>query len=336
MKFDAILGNAPLVDVPAIARTAETFGFDGIWSQETEHDPFLPLALVNEHTKRLVSGTSIAVAFSRSPMNLAYTAWDLSAQSQGRFILGLGTQVQAHIERRFGMEWPASPVGRLGEMIDAIRSIWDCWQTGQRLNFRGEHYRLGLMTPFFTPPPLGHAAPPIFISGVNKGMARLAGQKADGFFVHPYHTSRSLNEITLPAIKSGLRERDTAKPQFEVSVTAFAACSAAEVGAVRKQIAFYASTPSYDSILRLAGLEQVATELSQLARRGKWDEMPSFISDELLEKVCVIADDAPSLAVKLVKKYDGIADRLAIYRPLLANDEPVFWGSLISTFRALQ
>src|SRR5512135_3890635 len=153
MKIDAGLPNVPLKDVPAIARAAEAIGFDALWTTETQHDPFLPCALIAEQTRTLKLGTAIAVSFARSPANLAYTAWDLAAQSDGRFMLGLGTQVKAHIERRFGQPWPASVTGKLREQIEVIRAFWDCWQNGTRLNYRGEYYKITLMSPFFTPPP---------------------------------------------------------------------------------------------------------------------------------------------------------------------------------------
>src|SRR5512142_1380462 len=193
MKIDAGLPNVPLKDVPAIARAAEQIGFDALWTSETQHDPFLPCALIGEHTQRLNIGTAIAVSFARSPATLAYTAWDLAAQSDGRFMLGLGTQVKAHIERRFGQTWPESVTGKLREQIQVIRAFWDCWQNGTKLNYRGEYYKVTLMSPFFHAGPLlltPNPYPPIFIAGVNTGLAKLAGELCDGFHVHPFHSVR--------------------------------------------------------------------------------------------------------------------------------------------------
>ncbi|MBP1702559.1 MAG: luciferase family protein, partial [Chloroflexi bacterium] len=167
MYLDASLPPGPLAQVPGIARAAESLGFDALWSTETLHDPFLPGALVAEHTQRLQFGTAVAIAFARSPATLAYTAWDLAQISNGRFILGLGTQVKAHIERRFGMPWPESVVGKLHEQIQAVRAFWHTWQTGEPLNFRGEYYKLTLMSPFFNPGPISHPDIPIYIAGVN-------------------------------------------------------------------------------------------------------------------------------------------------------------------------
>ena len=189
MKFDTSIGfGADLKDVPTIARAAESIGFDALWSSETQHDPFLPLALIAEHTQRIHFGTAVAIAFARSPVTVAHAAWDLAGQSGGRFILGLGTQVKPHIERRFGMAWPGKPVAQLREFVLAMRAAWQAWQTGARPNFRGEHYKLTLMTPFFNPGPIEHPNVPIFIAGTNPFLCRLAGELADGLHVHPFHS----------------------------------------------------------------------------------------------------------------------------------------------------
>ena len=174
MKFDASHPSVSLKEIPAIAKAAEEIGFDALWTQETQRDPFLPCTLIAEHTSKLNFGTAIAVSFVRSPTTMAYTAWDLAAQSNGRFILGLGTQVKAHIERRFGMPWPESVTGKLREQIQAIRALWDTWQNGTKLNFRGKYYKLTLMSPFFNPGKIEHPHIPIYIAGVNTGLAKLS------------------------------------------------------------------------------------------------------------------------------------------------------------------
>jgi probable F420-dependent oxidoreductase len=263
MKLDATLPPSPLKDIPVIARSAEEVGFDTIWTQETKHDPLLPCALIAEHTTRLQFGTAIAVSFARSPATLAYTAWDLAAQSGGRFILGLGTQVKAHIERRFGQPWPASPVKKLREQIEAIRAFWDCWQNGTRLNYRGEYYRLTLMSPFFHPGPIEHPNIPIYIAGVNRGLAKLAGELCQGFHAHPFHSPRYLREVILPAIREGGRT-------VSISVTAFVATTPEEMNFARAQIAFYASTPSYRPVMSLHGWGEVAEKLSTHAASSVW------------------------------------------------------------------
>src|SRR5687768_7283790 len=212
MKLDAALPPVHLKDVPAIAKAAEKIGFDALWTQETQHDPFLPCPLIAEHTAHLQIGTAVAISFARSPANLAYTAWDLAAQSNGRFILGLGTQVKAHIERRFGQPWPESPVKKLREQIQVIRAFWDCWQNGTKLNYRGEYYKITLMSPFFNPGLLPNPLPqgegtlgriPVYIAGVNTGLAKLAGELCEGFHVHPFHSVRYLREVIIPAIEEG-------------------------------------------------------------------------------------------------------------------------------------
>ena len=199
MRFDASLPSSALQQVPELAQAVERIGFDGLWTAETQHDPFLPLALAAEHTRRVQLGTAVAIGFARSPATLAYTAWDLAEASQGRFILGLGTQVRAHIERRFGMAWPASPVAKLRELVGAVRAFWSAWQHGERLQFRGEYYKLSLMTPFFNPGPISHPQIPIYLSGVNPGLARLAGEIADGYHAHPLHSARHLREVLAEA-----------------------------------------------------------------------------------------------------------------------------------------
>src|SRR5215212_3763003 len=257
MKFDAALPPTGLKNVPAIAKAAEGIGFDALWTQETQHDPFLPCALIAEHTTRLRSGTAIAVSFARSPANIAYTAWDLAAQSGGRFILGLGTQVKAHIERRFGQPWPESVTGKLREQIEVIRALWDCWQTGTKLNYRGEYYKITLMSPFFQPPPLpispsmerGQSWIPIYIAGVNTGLAKLAGELCEGFHAHPFHSIRYLREIMLPAIAEGAKKTNRKTADVAVSVTAFVATNSAEINFARAQVSFYASTPSYRAVM---------------------------------------------------------------------------------------
>ena len=330
MKFDtAIRFNADLKDVPGLARACETRGFDALWTSETQRDPFLPLALIAEHTQRIHFGTAVAIAFARSPMALAYTAWDLAKQSGGRFILGLGTQVKAHVERRFGMAW-GPPVARLREFVLALRAAWDCWQNGTRLNFRGEHYKMTLMSPFFNPGPIDPlcAAIPIFIAGVGAPLCRLAGEVADGFLVHPYHTPKYLAEVIRPAIEEGARKAGRSISDVVVSGTAFVALDKAEREMARMQIAFYASTPSYRPVLDLHGWGAVGEQLSALAARGVWDEMPGLISDEMLETFAVIAtwDD---VADRVRARYDGLLDRIGFYRPFEPGVDEERWQQVV-------
>jgi alkanesulfonate monooxygenase SsuD/methylene tetrahydromethanopterin reductase-like flavin-dependent oxidoreductase (luciferase family) len=373
LKFDASLSPVGLKDVPAIARAAEEIGFDALWTQETQHDPFLPCALIAEHTARLHSGTAVAVSFARSPANIAYTAWDLAAQSGGRFILGLGTQVKAHIERRFGQPWPASPVKKLREQIEVTRAFWDCWQNGTKLNYRGEYYKVTLMSPFFQPAPLpflsrapekhrdspgtvpryagyqgrcsGRSASeveaglreknqsliPIYIAGVNTGLAKLAGELCDGFHAHPFHSVRYLREVILPAIEEGIKKEKRRREDISVAISTFVATTPEEMNAVRAQVAFYASTPSYRPVMDLHGWTGVAEKLSAHASRGAWAAMPMLITDEMLNEFCLVTEES-KLAEELNKRYQGVADRLAIYTPFVPGEKDEWWKKLVKEF----
>jgi probable F420-dependent oxidoreductase len=343
MKLDAALPPVGLRAVPAIAKAAEEIGFDALWTQETQHDPFLPCALIAEHTTHLRAGTAIAVSFARSPANLAYTAWDLAAQSDGRFILGLGTQVKAHIERRFGQPWPESPVKKLREQIEVIRALWDCWQNGTKLNYRGEYYKITLMSPFFQPPPLpvgalfgddegrGEGEIPIYIAGVNTGLATLAGELCNGFHAHPFHSLKYLNEVILPAIEAGAAKEGRKRQDVSVSITAFVATTPEEMNFARAQVSFYASTPSYRPVMDLHGWSAVAEKLSAHAAKGEWFEMPMLITDEMLNEFCLVTDEH-GLADALKKRYNGIADRLTIYTPFVPGEKDDWWRSLAGSF----
>jgi probable F420-dependent oxidoreductase len=332
MKFDAGLPIVPLKDVPVIAKAAQEIGFDALWTQETQHDPFLPCALIAEHTERLNFGTAIAVSFSRSPATLAYTAWDLAAQSGGRFILGLGTQVKAHIERRFGMPWPESPVGKLREQIQVIRAFWDCWQNGTKMNFRGEYYKITLMSPFFNGGKIDNPEIPIYIAGVNTGLAHLAGELCEGFHAHPFHSPRYLREVILPAIREGETHAARSTQHVTVSVTAFVATSPEEEAFARMQIAFYASTPSYRAVMDLHGWGETAEKLSGFAAKGEWAEMPMLITDEMLNEFC-LRTTSENLVADLKSRYEGLADRLTLYTPFVPGEKDEWWKRLAMAFQ---
>jgi len=333
MKIDTTLPPFPLTSVPEYARAVEAIGFDTLWTTETQHSPFLPGPLIAEHTQHLNFGTAVAIGFARSPATMAYTAWDLSQASGGRFILGLGTQVKAHVERRFGMPWPDSVVGKLREQIAAIRAFWHSWGRGERLNFRGSYYSLTLMSPFFNPGPIAHPDIPIYIAGVNTGLARLAGEAADGFHVHPLNSPRYLREVLLPAIDEGLQKTGRQSSDVEISVTAFAASSPEEVNFARMQIAFYASTPSYRRVFSLHGWEEIAGQLSKLAARGQWGEMGELIDDEILETFGVVASPG-ELGAAIRERYQGLADRLTLYIPFNPGERDDFWKHLIADTKA--
>ncbi len=334
MIIDASLPPVPLTQVNQIAKAAEKLGFDALWSTETMHDPFLPGAIIAEHTQRLHFGTAVAIAFARSPATLAYTAWDLAQASSGRFILGLGTQVKAHVERRFGMPWPESVVGKLREQIHTIRAFWNTWQNGTPLRFEGEYYRLTLMSPFFNPGPIAHPDIPIYIAGVNTGLAQLAGECADGFLVHPFHSPRYLKEVLLPAIWEGQKKAGRSKQDTTINLTAFVVTSTQEAFFVRSQIAFYASTPSYRRVMSLHGWEDTAQQLSSLAARKEWGKMPELIDDEMLETFALVCEPN-KVAQGLTQRYAGWVDRLGLYSPFTPGDRDDFWQSLIMDFRNL-
>jgi probable F420-dependent oxidoreductase len=341
MKLDAALPPSHLVDVPAIAKAAEATGFSAIWTQETQHDPFLPHVLIAEHTSQIQMGTGIAVSFGRSPATLAYSAWDLAAQSNGRFILGLGTQVKAHIERRFGMPWPESVTSKLREQIQVIRAFWDCWQNGAPLNFRGEYYKITLMSPFFNPGPLppapagreagGEGFIPIYIAGVNPGLAKLAGELCDGFHVHPFHTPQYLREVLLPAIDAGTAKTGRSRAEVTLATAVFAATTHAEREFCRQQVSFYASTPSYRPMLEFHGWAEIGEKLSSLAARKEWASMSELISDEMLAEFCTEASSAPELATALKARYLDLADRLTLYIPFVPGEKDDFWRELAET-----
>ncbi|HKG55024.1 MAG TPA: TIGR03617 family F420-dependent LLM class oxidoreductase [Anaerolineales bacterium] len=331
MKFDAALPPTGLKDIPAIAKAAEGIGFDALWTQETQHDPFLPCALIAEHTTRLNFGTAVAISFARSPANIAYTAWDLAAQSNGRFILGLGTQVKSHIERRFGLSWPESVTRKLREQIQVIRMFWDCWQNGSKLNYRGEYFKITLMSPFFNPGAIEHPNIPIYIAGVNTGLAKLAGELCDGFHVHPFHSVKYLKEIILPSIKEGATKERRKSEDVSVLVNAFIANTPEEMNFARAQISFYASTPSYRPVMDLHGWTDVAEKLSAHAARGEWAEMPILITDEILSEFCLLADE-DNLVSELKKRYAGIADRLTLYVPFVPGEKDEWWRKLAKEF----
>ena len=332
MKFDAQIEPASLSDVPLIAAGAERIGFDALWSSEIQHDPFLPLALVAEHTRQLQFGTAVAIGFARTPATLAYTAWDLAEASGGRFILGLGTQVKPHIERRFGMPWPDSPVGKLRELITAVRAFWKAWQTGERLNFRGEYYKLTLMSPFFNPGPIEHPRIPIYIAGVNTGLCRLAGELADGFHSHPYHSPRYLREVVRPAIADGAARAGRPVEAISLSTTVFAVTDPTEAEFVRSQIAFYASTPSYRGVMELHGWGETAEQLQGMARRGEWSALGGRITQEMLEAFAVVCEPE-ELGPALLERYQGLVDRLALYLPYVPGQRDPVWSSLVRSLR---
>ncbi len=322
MLVDGLL-DADLAGVPAAVRELERVGYDAALSAETRHDPFLALALAAANSERIELRTSIAVAFARNPMSLAYVAHDLQTLSRGRFGLGLGSQVRAHIERRFSMPW-SRPAARMREMILALRAIWSCWNEGTRLDFEGEFYRHTLMTPFFDPGPTGFGPPRLFLAAVGPRMTEVAGEVADGLLVHGFATERSLREVTMPALERGLAESGRTRDDVEVTGPMFVVTGRDEeelersIRATREQIAFYASTPAYRPVLEVHGWGALQEQLTALSKQGAWAEMGTKIDDSMLEAFAVVAEP-DQVAERLLARYRGLLDRLSFYAPGLAD-----------------
>jgi probable F420-dependent oxidoreductase len=322
MKVDGKLSVWRTAEVIEAARRHEKSGYDGLWASESAHDPFLPLMLLAEHSERLQVGTAIAVAFARSPMQLAYSAHDLQAYAGGRFVLGLGSQVKAHIERRFGMPW-SHPAPRMREYIGALRAIWACWNDGTTLDFRGEFYTHTLMAPFFSPPPLPSGPPKVFLAAVGEAMTRVAGEVADGLLTHAFTTERYLREVTVPILERGLLRSGRDRAGYEISHLLLTATGRTEeemahaVERTRSQIAFYASTPAYRAVLDLHGWGALGDELTALSRSGRedrWTVMGRLVEDEVLDAFAVRAEP-DRLAGAIRRRFGGVVDRVSFYTP---------------------
>ncbi|MEJ2010964.1 MAG: TIGR03617 family F420-dependent LLM class oxidoreductase [Anaerolineales bacterium] len=331
--LDASLPPVSLAEAGNIAEAAEQVGFKTLWASETQHDPFLPLAVAASRTSELQLGTAVAIAFARSPGVVAYTAWDLAQASGGRFILGLGTQVKPHIERRFGMPWPESPADKLREFVGALRALWRTWQYGDALAVRGEYFRLSLMSPFFNPGPIDHPDIPIFLAGVNVGLARLAGEIAEGFHAHPLHSERYLREVIRPALAEGAARAGRDANDLTLTASVFMVTDEASDFFVRSQIAFYASTPSYRRVMALHGWETIAEELSRLARRQDWSAMSGLVSDEMLATFAIVASPS-ELPLGVKSRYSGLAKRVIPYMPYYPGTQDEFWAALVEGMQA--
>ncbi|NOX62365.1 MAG: TIGR03617 family F420-dependent LLM class oxidoreductase [Chloroflexi bacterium] len=329
MKFDVVLEADDIHEIKRIASAAESLGFDALWAPETRHDPFLQLALAAECTSDIRLGTAIAVAFARSPMHTAYATWDMARYSQGRFILGLGTQIKPHIERRFAMPW-GKPVARLREYILALRHIWDVWQHGGRLNFRGKFYKMTLMSPFFNPGPIEHPHIPIYIAGVNRGLCELAGELCDGFHVHPFHTPEYLRQHIRPWVAAGAAKASRKLDEIEFSATIFVVVGDNDAERaqmrenVRAQISFYASTPTYRPVLEQHGWGELTDRLARLAIRQRWDEMPALISDEMI-RVFAVEGTWSEISARVHQRYEGLLDRMTFYAPFIPGQQDANW-----------
>jgi probable F420-dependent oxidoreductase len=319
VKLDASMITHDLKSLPDHARKVEALGYDCLWSSETQHDPYLPVAVAATATTRIKLGTNIATVFSRSPMITAHIAWDLQKASGGRFTLGLGTQVKAHNERRFSVKFE-SPGPKMAEAIRAIRAIWDCWQNGAKLNFKGQFYTFDVMTPFFNPGPIEHPKIPIFIAAVNSYMCGVAGELCEGMHVHPFNSPKYLREVVHPAAEAGLKKSGRARKDFTFATASFVIVGdnererAEQAQMVRQQIAFYGSTRTYQPVLECHGWGALTAQLHRKSVEGDWKGMADLVTDEMLDAYAVTAT-YDQLHAKILERYDGLLDRTALYQP---------------------
>ncbi len=337
MKVDGGI-TTDLSKVPQSAKEVEAAGYSGAWTAETAHDPFLPLVLAAEHTEKIELGTSIAVAFARNPMLLANLGWDLQAYSKGRFILGLGSQIKPHIEKRFSMEW-SHPARRMREMVLAIRAIWDTWENGTKLDFRGEFYKHTLMTPFFTPERAelaGFGTPKIYLAGVGELMTEVCGEVCDGFICHGFTTEKYLREVTIPALARGRAKAGKTMEGFDIVGPSFVVTGNNEdemktaAAGTRQQISFYGSTPAYRGVLEAHGWGGLQDDLNTLSKQGKWAEMGTLIDDEILNTFAVVGEPE-SIAPELHRRYGDVISRISFYAPY--KSDPARWQPVIEAIK---
>ena len=334
MKIDGGIGFDPN-GIAVQAVRAEESGYDGVWSAETSHDPFLPIAIGAAATENLEFGTGIAVAFARNPMTLAVLANDLQLLSKGRFTLGMGSQIKPHITKRFSMPW-SHPAPRMRELILAIRAIWKTWETGEPLAFRGEYYTHTLMTPFFDPGPNPYGNPKILLAAVGELMPEVAGEVGDGFLVHGFSTERYLREVSLPALERGADKAGKTRADLTVSYPGFIvtgpdeqSMEAAAKG-VREQIAFYGSTPAYRPVLELHGWGDLQPELNTLSKRGEWVQMGELINDDILNTFAVVAP-LDQVAAEVRSRFGDLVDRFSFYAPYKVD--PEMWKGVVAGFK---
>jgi probable F420-dependent oxidoreductase len=318
------------------AKRSEEDGFDGVWSAETGHDPFLPLLVAAEHTDNISVGTAVAVAFARNPMTMAEAANDLQVYSKGRFILGLGSQIKPHITKRYSMPW-SHPAPRMREFILAMHAIWECWNEGTKLRFRGDFYTHTLMNPLFNPGPNPYGPPKVFLAAVGELMTEVAGEAADGLLAHGFTTERYMREVSVPALKRGRARAGRDPDSYEIAYPAMVVTGDTEEElreaalAVRSQIAFYGSTPAYRGVLELHGWGDLQTELNTLSKKGEWVQMAGLIDDEVLNTFAVVSP--PEEVPKILRaRFGDIVSRITFYAPYRMERERL--RELLSGFRA--
>lgn len=331
MKIDGGLGvKSDISKVKESARQQEAQGYEGLWVPEATHDPFIPLALAADSTESVDLGTSIVVAFARNPMSLAYSANDLQLLSKGRFILGLGSQIKPHITRRFSMEW-SRPAARMREMIAALKAIWNTWNTGEKLDFRGDFYQHTLMTPFFDPGVNPHGAPKIAVAGVGELMTQVAGETADVFLSHSFSTEKYLREVTIPNLEKGALKAGRSLDDIEITAPGFIVTGDTDeemetaANGTRQQIAFYASTPAYRCVLETHGWGDLQTELNAMSKQSQWGPMGELITDEILEAFAIVGPPE-SIPAEVHKRYGDVTHRISFYAPY--KSDPDRWRSI--------
>ena len=340
MKVETALPIGDLSQVPAGAKEAEELGYDGVLSFEVGHDPFLPLAIAAEHTQRVTLGSAVAIAFPRSPMSVAQMAWDIQALSRGRLLLGLGTQVKGHNERRYSTPWPSPAGPRLREYILVLRAIWASWQNKSRPNFRGKHYTYTLMTPFFDPGPIEHPHVPIHISAVNPYMCRLAGELCDGIRLHGLCTPKYLHEVILPNIETGAKKVGRSLKDIDICGGGFIITGEREGDVERQkqfaraQIGFYASTRTYKSVLDMHGWGETCLTLHRLVDEGRWAELGRQVTDEMLEQFGVIGT-YDEIAARIKERWGGIVNRIAFAVPIRDGGDKERVKALIGELQAI-
>ncbi|MFT7652616.1 MAG: putative F420-dependent oxidoreductase [Limisphaerales bacterium] len=319
MKVDAGLGSN-LDTIPETVRALEAAGYDGARTAEMNHDPFFPLLLAAEHSEKLELATSIAVAFARSPMNLANIGHDLNAYSKGRFTLGLGSQIKPHITKRFSMQWGA-PAEQMRELVLAMRAIWANWYEGEPLEFVGKHYRHTLMTPAFSPQNTEYGAPRVILAAVGPGMTEVAGEVADGMIIHPFSNMAYIESVTMPAIEKGLAKAGRSRDDFELSYSCFVITGrdeeefAASKKATQERIAFYGSTPAYKGVLDAIGCGDLQGELNAMSKQGRWKEMGTLVTDDMLEAFGVMGEPK-DVAPLMLARYGSLIDRTSASFPV--------------------
>lgn len=305
--------GADLDMAPLAIAELEARGYDAAFSAEINNDPFFPLVLAAEHSRHINLSTSISVAFARNPMTLANLAWDLNQYSRGRFTIGLGSQIKPHITRRFSMPW-SKPAARMREFIAAMRAIWRCWNSGEKLDFNGEFYTHNLMTPMFVPSRREYGAPRVNLAAVGPLMTEVAAEVADGMIAHGFTTAKYLREVTLPAVRRGLDKSGRNRDAFEINCPAMVVTGITEEAfaqsraAVRSQLAFYASTPAYKPVLDIHGWGDLQVEANRLTREGRWDEMGELVTDEILDTFAVVSEDVLAVPALLGERYAGLVD----------------------------